>query len=81
MTGTARGGGGVPPLKSATEFWDNISIQNFIFICVLGSKRATLASECHSLSLFRFLLCEFIFEFLFYIVAWISERVLNTLNY
>ena len=81
MTGTARGGGGVPPLESATAFWDYISIQNLIFICVLGSKRATLASECPRLSLFRFLLCEFIFEFLFDIVAWISERVLNILNY
>ena len=39
---------------------------------------ATLASECPTYFEFSSakLLTKFIFEFLFYIVAWISERVL-----
>ena len=70
MTGTAEGGGASapPPLESATEFWDYISIQieNLIFICVLGSKMATLASECPTYFDFSSakLLTKFIFEFL-----------------
>ena len=79
--GPALPGGGVfRTLESATEIWDYISIQNLIFICVLGSKMATLASECPTYFDFSSakLLTKFIFEFLglFYIVAWISERVL-----
>ena len=55
-----------PPLEPATEFWDYISIQNLIFICVLGSKMATLASECPTYFDFSSvkLLTKFIFEFL-----------------
>ena len=68
LTGTARGGGGVAPLNPPLNFGDYISIQNLIFICVLGSKMATLASECPTNFDFSSakLLTKFIFEFLLY---------------